>query len=114
LRAGKTRRNLNALDAQLAQARSREDRAEAHFQLALFHDNNSREAQAIPHYRSALRAGLKGERRARALAWLASSLYKTGNPQEAVKRLKESARLTSDPALTKFIQGLLRRIERSK
>jgi hypothetical protein len=68
------RRSRARLEESLARASSRSDLAEAHFQLALFHDNNSREAEAIPHYRTALEYGLAGEQRAECLAWLASSL----------------------------------------
>ena len=110
----RTRRTLSALEAKLAQARSREERADAHFQLALLHDNNSREASAIPHYRSALRLGLGGEVHAQALAWLASSLYKTGQSVEAKSRAAQALRITSDASLLKFLVGLCRRIDHAE
>jgi Tetratrico peptide repeat len=107
----RTQRSLNDLTAQLAQARNRDQRAEAHLQLALFHDNNSREAAAVPHYGAAPGYGLRGETKAQALAWLASSLYKTGNSREAKLRLAQALRITSDDELRRFLEGLRKRID---
>ena len=104
---------MSVLNARLAHAFSRKERAEAHFQLALFHDNNSREAQAIPHYRRALRLGLAGESKAQALVWLASSLHKTGKSKAAFRYLDLAFRLTDDAALLKFLEGLRGRIART-
>jgi tetratricopeptide (TPR) repeat protein len=86
------------------------ERAQAHYELALFHDNNSREAEAIPHYRAALAAGLPPARRAEALAWLASSLMKTGAPDKALKLAAEARALTQEDPLREFLDGLDRRI----
>ena len=78
----------------------------AYYQLALFHDNNSREAEAIPNYEHALRLGLSGEARAQAFAWLASSFHKTGNPRRAIRSHAQARAATSDAALKKFLDGL--------
>ena len=90
------RRSTHALLADVENARSDSEKAQAHFKLALFHDNNGREAVAIPHYREALRLGLDRKSEAEALAWLASSLYKTSEPREAMVRANESLSLTED------------------
>ena len=74
------RRKLSTLLDAVESARSRSDRAIAHYNLGLFHDNNGREAEAIPHYEAPLELGLDGAAQSQALAWLASSLYKTGGP----------------------------------
>ena len=90
-------------------ATSDQDRAQAHYALALFHDNNSREAEAIPHYEAALAHGLAGEQRAECLAWLASSLYKTGRPADALNRLRGAREATTSEDLMRFLAGLERR-----
>jgi tetratricopeptide (TPR) repeat protein len=79
----------------------------------LFHDNNSREAEAIPHYKRAIALELPRLVKAQALAWLASSLYKTGSPEEALATFKKAKRLASDPQLRLFLERLERRIIRS-
>ena len=73
------RRSLASLTSALDQASTKSAKAHAHFNLALFHDNNGREAQAIPHYKSAIALGVDSAVEPKALAWLASSLYKTGH-----------------------------------
>ncbi len=108
-----TRRSRVALERALAQAATDAERARAHLALAVFHDNNSREVEAVPQYESALEAGIDGEDRARCLAWLASSLFKTARPAEALSRLEESRQATQDPYLCAFLDGLERRILRS-
>ena len=85
----------------------------AYYQLALFHDNNTREAEAIPNYKRALRLGLSGETRAQAFAWLASSFHKTGRPRRAMNSLAQSRAATRDAALKKFLDDLERRIRRA-
>ena len=55
---GRKRRSLASLTAALNRARTQSDEARAHYDLGLFHDNNGREAQAIPHYRKALKLGI--------------------------------------------------------
>jgi tetratricopeptide (TPR) repeat protein len=104
-------RSRARLEAAAAEAQTYPAKAVAHFELALFHDNNSREAEAIPHYEAALAHGLDGERHAECLAWLASSLYKTGKPDDAKVRLAEALAATSDRSLLRFLARLDRRIE---
>jgi len=109
----KRRRNLTQLQLAIEQARTQRARALAYYQLALFHDNNSREAEAIPNYEQALRLGLSGETRAQAFAWLASSLDKTGRPRRALNSLAQARAATRDAALKKFLDGLERRVTRA-
>jgi hypothetical protein len=104
------RRSARQLEDAIVAARSRREKALAHYQLALFHDNNSREREAIPNYVHAIRLGLPRTIEAEALAWLASSLYKTGSPRAAMTRLNQSSRIASDPMLVKFLEGLRGRI----
>ncbi len=108
----KSRRSLAALLSQIDKAATQRQRARAYFNLALFHDNNSREADAIPYYQRALRVGLTGETRAQALAWLASSLHKTRRPRLALKSLAKSRAATRDRALREFLDRLEQRIRR--
>lgn len=54
--------------------------------------------------------GLTGETRAECLAWLASSLYKTGRTPEALERLREAREATESRQLIKFLAGLDRRV----
>ena len=112
-RPRRKRRSLAALTAALERATTRVAKARAHYELGLFHDNNGREAQAIPHYRKALALGLDPTVVPEALAWLASSLFKTGQPEEATKRAHQALRQTTDPTLRAFLERLLRRIERT-
>ena len=87
------RRSRAVLLRAIEEAGSDNHRALAHFELALFHDNNGREAEA--------------------LAWLASSLYKTGRPYDAMQRLAQSSAVAQDARLLRFLVGLERRIQRS-
>ena len=112
-RPRRRRRSLAGLTAALRQASSRSEQAQAHYELGLFHDNNGREAQAIPHYREALALGINPAVVPEALAWLASSLHKTGQPGEASVTARRALRLTQDPSLEEFLVGLLRRIKRA-
>ncbi len=109
----KHRRNLAQLQLAIERARTQSARASAYYLLALFHDNNAREAEAIPNYEEALRLGLSGETRAQAFAWLASSLHKTGHPRRAIRSLAQARAATRDAALKKFLDGLERRIRRA-
>ena len=104
------RRSLASLTSALERASTRRAKARAHYALALFHDNNGREAQAIPHYRSALALGVRPAVEAEAHAWLASSLHKTGHPAEARQQAVEALSLSDDPALSRFLMRLLGRI----
>lgn len=104
------RRSRQALEQAVAASASGAGLARSHYELALFHDNNGREAEAIPHYEAALAHGLDGELRAECLAWLASSLYKTGRPNDALACLGEARELTESRELMKFLAGLERRV----
>ncbi len=95
------------------QATGNDQLAAAHYELALFHDNNSREAEAIPHYRQAIELGLSHSDEANATAWLASSLHKTGKPECALYQLAESRQLNQDESLSRFLNGLEQRIRRN-
>jgi tetratricopeptide (TPR) repeat protein len=106
------RRSRRALEAELAGASTKAEEAQAHYALALFHDNNSREAEAIPHYRRALELGLPAKVASAAWAWLASSLWKTGSPGAALDALAQSRSHADDPKLLEFIGRLERRIRR--
>ena len=88
----KRRRNLAQLEASIKRARTRRAQAAAYYQLGLFHDNNNREAEAIPNYETALRLTLTGQMRARAFAWLASSFYKPAASTLRSDRSSEHAR----------------------
>ena len=107
------RRSLVSLTAALDQATSTKAKARAHYDLALFHDNNGREAQAIPHYRQALAVGIDPGLEAEAFAWLASSLFKTGSHTEATSSARQALCLTQDPELEGFLVRLQRRIDRA-
>jgi tetratricopeptide (TPR) repeat protein len=106
------RRSRRRLEADLASARSDADRARAHYALALFHDNNSREAEAIPHYRRALALGLPTETASAAWAWLASSLWKSGAPEPALEAIARTRQETKSPQLAAFLARLERRIRK--
>ena len=106
------RRKLSTLLDAVESAQSRSDKAIAHYNLGLFHDNNGREAEAIPHYEAALELGLDGATQSQTLAWLASSLYKTGALEEATRRVRQSRSLASDASLVRFLASLERRILR--
>ncbi len=109
----KKRCSLAALTAALERATTKDAMARAHYELGLFHDNNGREGQAIPHYREALVLGLVPTVVPEALAWLASSLFKTGKPEEASLKAFQALGLTTDPSLKGFLVRLLRRIDRA-
>ena len=107
------RRSLVTLTAALDRATTTTSKARAHYDLALFHDNNGREAQAIPHYRNALALGIDPGLEAEAFAWLASSLFKTGSHTEATSSAHHALCLTQDPELNGFLVRLQRRIDRA-
>ena len=106
-----TRRDRRTLERAIDEAGTVEKQAMAHYHLAVFHDNNSREAEAIPHYERALALGLERTTQVHALAWLASSLYKTNQPAVALERVEQALSLVPDPDLTQFLLGLRRRIQ---
>ena len=107
------RRSLVVLLRAVEEAGTDDSRAIAPFELALFHDNNGREAEAVPHYEAAISLGLDKKRNAEALAWLASSLYKTGRPHDAIQRLMQARAVAQDTGLHRFLDRLERRINRS-
>jgi len=100
------RRSLAVLQRAVETATDRHEKARALYQLGVFHDNNSREAQAVPHYRAALRLGLDREYEAMARAWLASSLFKTGHSQEALAECRRARSLIKPGKLAAFIARL--------
>ena len=107
------RRSRRALEQAVAEARTPNGRAFACYALGLFHDNNDREAAAIPWYREALTLDLDAQTTAKARAWLASSLYKTGQYDEALITLARARRASAgDETLTAFLRGLEARIRR--
>ncbi|ARJ06288.1 hypothetical protein GCM10010988_15090 [Cnuibacter physcomitrellae] len=61
--------------------------AEALYEWASVHDSLGYEQEAVDLYRSALEAGLDGERRPQAVIQLASSLRNVGEPDAAVELL---------------------------
>ncbi len=103
------RRTRQALEANLEKAKTKPAKAIASYELGLFHDNNSRESEAIPYYRQALRLGLDAGLRVKALAWLASSLYKTGQPEEAQRCVAQAMRI-ADGELLKSLKRLQKEI----
>lgn len=104
------RRNLIKLENKIMAAHTKRGRAIAHYNLGLFHDNNGREVKAIPNYKKALNLGLRRNLRAQALAWLSSSLYKTGRYNLALTTLRQSKNLAKDRNHVKFLKGLEGRI----
>ncbi len=107
------RRSLKLLQRDIKKAKNDRAKAEAYFALALFHDNRSREAKAIPNYRNAICYGLLKEKKSRALAYLASSLWKTGQPEKAIGNARIAERFTHDSAFKTWIKRLVARIERN-
>ncbi len=104
------RRSRRRLKAAVAAAHTSRAKALANYRLGLFHDNNSREKDAVSHYERALRYGLPARLRAEALAWLASSLCKTARPRAALRRIRQSRNLARDAALRRFLDSLERRV----
>jgi tetratricopeptide (TPR) repeat protein len=88
------------------------DLANGVYELGLFHDNNSREAEAIPHYAAALSLDLDHAKQPLCRAYLASSLYKVGQYGDAQSCAEKALSESNDAQLTSFIEGLLNRIER--
>jgi hypothetical protein len=104
------RRSLKELQREVENATSRTKKALALYELAVFHDNNSREAVAVPFYQRAIRLGLDRKHEAMARAWLASSWYKTGRPRKAQKQISVASKLARHPRLKKFLAGLTKKI----
>ena len=76
------RRSLATLLKAVEEAGTGDSRALAHFELALFHDNNGRELEAVPQYEAAISIGLDKKKNVATLTSLASSLNKTGRPRD--------------------------------
>lgn len=66
------------------------------FELANAYDGVGREAEAVPHYESAIRGGVAGDRARRARVQLGSSLRNLGRADEAVRVLDEAVRRYPD------------------
>jgi tetratricopeptide (TPR) repeat protein len=109
----KKRRSRAALEDAVERAISSGAKAIARYELALFHDNNSRESEAIPLYEKALANRLPRNLEAHALAWFASSLHKTGDPKRAMKQIRRAREVTRSRDLRKFLDGLEARVSRS-
>lgn len=73
---------------------------DALYEWASVHDFLGMEAQAIPLYESALRAGLSGDRKPQAVIQLSSSLRNEGRAEESVRLLstETSSGVTGDAA----------------
>ncbi|HTV43077.1 MAG TPA: tetratricopeptide repeat protein [Candidatus Sulfotelmatobacter sp.] len=104
------RRSSQQLLQAIKAAKTKRQKAKACYNLALFHDNNSRESEAIPYYLKAIRIGLNKKLETMARAWLASSLYKTGRAHEAAKQCNRALNAANNPRLLKFLKGLRNRI----
>ena len=107
------RRDIKKLKKDIEEAEGDKEKAIAYYALGLFHNNNARESEAIPNYLKALKLGLASDLKSKALAWFASSLYKTGKPKEALRKIKESQK-EADAKLSKFLVGLEKRIKYGK
>ena len=107
------RRSSIRLKKAISSATSRQRLAAAHYKLALFHDNNSRESEAVQHYRKALELGIRSLDEADARAWLASSLHKTGEPGDALQELEKSRGSNPSKSLVNFLDGLEKRIQKA-
>lgn len=108
------KRNRKQLETVVQMARGQRAKAIAYYHLGVFHDNNNRELAAIPCYQQALRLGLNRETKTKALTWLSSSLFKTEKEKLALRYAKQAKEMTQDAELGRFIEGLIKRIERKK
>lgn len=106
------RRSVKKLKEAIEKARTKGKKANAYYELALFHDNNSRESEAVPLYQKAIKFGLAKERKVKALAWLASSFYKTGNYKKALVNLERARRINIDGKVVSFLARLRKRIRK--
>lgn len=107
-------RSRKPLESLLDVAGSRKDRALAHYNLAVFHYSNAREILAIPHYRLALRLGLPVNLKLTALAWLASSLYKTNQSPQALRAIRQCRALGPPSGIASFLDKLESRIDKKR
>ncbi len=99
------------MESNIEKAKTKADKAVAYYELGLFHDNNGRESEAIPNYMEALRLGLDTSTKAKALAWMASSLYKTGHPEDALLCANQAMPLADDDLL-KFLKKFQKEVSR--
>ncbi len=104
------RRSLKQLRANIKKARTKSEEANAWYELALFYDNNSRERETISFYQKAIELGLEKGKKAEALAWLASSFYKTGRYEKALASLNRSLRINNEEKIISFLARLKKRI----
>ena len=107
------KRNKEQLEERIIKARNIRSKAIAYYNLAVFHDNNAREAKAIPNYLNALKFGMESKIKAKCLAWLASSLYKTNKPKAGLQRCREAMKINKDKKLQKLLIGLKKRIQKA-
>lgn len=105
------KRSLKDLEEKITIARTKKQKARAYYKLGLFHDNNSREIKAIPYYKKAIVFGLDKPTKAKALAYLASSMYKTNNSKKAIKKLNTALKITKNIKLRKFLLRLKNKIK---
>ena len=80
--------------------------AVAMFERGAAHDSTGQPSLAIPLYEAALRAGLTGLRRRRAVIQMASSLRNLGDPQRAEQMLRAELTLPFDE-LTEAVRAFL-------
>ena len=76
------------------------------FERGAAHDSTGQAALAIPLYEAALRTGLSGLRRRRAVIQMASSLRNLGNAQRAEEMLRAELQLPRDE-LTEAVRAFL-------
>ena len=107
------KRSRTQLEFAVSVAKNAKIKAMAYYNLGIFHDNNAREALALPNYRKALSLGLSGVTKSRCFAWFVSSLYKTGKYKEALRNIQQSQKITKDKQLLKFLTSLKQRITRN-
>lgn len=106
------RRRARELEQALFDAQSPAAKALAHFRFSVFHDNNGREAEAIPHYRAALQLGLPKMQQAQALAWLASSYWKVGRTRQALRCIEALRHRRLSAQLSEWVRRLEVRVKR--
>lgn len=82
------------------------DSAIALFERGAAHDSTGKPALAIPLYEAALRAGLSGLRRRRAVIQMASSLRNLGDAEQAERMLRAELALPHDE-LTEAVRAFL-------
>jgi tetratricopeptide (TPR) repeat protein len=104
------RRSLKQLKCAVETASDKREKALAIYELGLFHDNNSREAAAIPNYQKAIQLGLDKNHEVMARTWLASSFLKTGQPELALKECHRAFKLAKNARLREFVMSLEKKL----